>query len=242
MIVCSGTFGAIPFADKARAAAAAGFEAISIYFREYEPGTRRLLDDLGLGVTEVDGPMSWLPEQPGTDPHAVLDVAAELGARAVTVLDITGQLHPGAVEHYAALCELAAPTGVTMQIEPFPWSGIASLRAAAAIVEAVNHPQAGVLLDIWHLLRGPDRGVLTHPDTVVAVQVNDVLTTAMENVRDEAMHHRQMPGREARRIIDALRAAGNNAPLELEVFNDELHALTAAEIATRAATALRSLA
>lgn len=238
MIVCSGTFGGIPFTDKAHAAAKAGFSGISIYLRESESGTRSMLDDLGLDVAEVDGPMAWLPGQPGPEPRVVLEAAAQLGARAVTVLEITGSLVDGAVEHFAALCDLAEPYGLMMQIEPFPWSGIDSLGAAAGIVIETGRSNGGVLLDTWHLRRGPDRGRLSDVATIVAVQVSDTLPQAMGDVPTESMHHRLLPAAQSAQIVAELRAAGNSAPLEVEVYSDALHALPAIEIARQAADAL----
>lgn len=234
MIVCSGTFGRIPFIEKARAAARAGFDGISIYTREYEPGLRGVLDDLGLSIAEVDGPMSWLPGQPGEEPACVLDIAAELGARSVTVLEVTGSLVDGVVEAFASLCERAG--SLLMHIEPFPWSGIASVREAAAIVRAAG--RGGVLLDTWHFVRGPDAGVIAPEDaaTVVAVQISDVAPTARADVRDEAMHHRLPPGPMSRQIVQQL----PRVPLEVEIYNDDVHALHADEIAALAAAAYRA--
>jgi sugar phosphate isomerase/epimerase len=218
MILCSGTLGRVSFADKARAAAAAGFDGISIYHHEVEPGTRALLDDLGLAVAEVDGPMAWLSGQHGPEPARVLDLAAELGARSVTVLELTGaRPDPGvAADALGDLCERAVPLGVGVHVEPFAWSGIASLRLAHEIVARSGHTNAGILLDTWHLVRGPDRGRLDPQavGSVVAVQVSDPAPTPGPNLRDECMTDRWLPGPVSRAILDQLPAV----PVEIEVF------------------------
>ena len=238
MIICSGTFGRIPFLEKARAAARAGFDGISIYTREYEPGLRAVLDDLGLSVAEVDGRMAWLSGQPGEEPARVLDIANELGARSVTVLEVTGELIEGAVDAYAALCDQAG--SLVMHIEPYPWSGIPSVRDAAALVRAAGADNGGVILDTWHFVRGPDAGTITPEDAaaVVAAQVCDAALEPMESVRDEAMHHRLPPGDMARRIVEQLPPV----PLEVEIYSDELHVLPADEIAALAYRAVHGLA
>ena len=65
MILCSGTLGGqpvtagVPFEQKARIAAAAGFTGISIYSREYEPHLPAVVRDLGLDIAEVDGAMAY---------------------------------------------------------------------------------------------------------------------------------------------------------------------------------------
>jgi sugar phosphate isomerase/epimerase len=70
LVLCSGTLRRSPFEITARAAAAAGFRAISVYHHEYaaaraagwtDASMRTLLDDLGLGVAEFDGRTRWLP-------------------------------------------------------------------------------------------------------------------------------------------------------------------------------------
>jgi sugar phosphate isomerase/epimerase len=235
LIICSGTFGRIPFVEKARAAARAGFDGISIYTREHEPGLRNVLDDLGLSIAEVDGRMAWLPGQPGEEPARVLEIANELGARSVTVLEVTGELVEGAPDAFASLCEQAG--SLKMHIEPFPWSGIPSVRDAAAIVRAAG--SGGVLLDTWHLVRGPDAGAITPEDaaTVVAIQISDAAATPLVDVRDEAMHHRLPPGPMSRRIAQHV----PGVPLEVEIYNDDLHALHANEIAALAAAAYRAV-
>lgn len=218
MILCSGTLGRVPFADKARAAAAAGFTGISIYHHEVVPGLRALLDDLGLAVAEVDGAMAWLPGQPGPEPGRVLDVAAGLGARSVTVLETTGEPpDPGvAADALGDLCERAVPLGLGVHLEPFAWSGIARLGAAHEIVARSGHSNAGILLDTWHLVRGPDRGRLDLQavDSVVAVQVSDPAPVPGPNLHDECMADRWLPGPVSRAILDQL----PDVPVEVEVF------------------------
>lgn len=224
MILCSGTLGSIPFRDKAEAATAAGFTGISIYAHEYEPHLHSMLDDLGLTVAEVDGPMAWLRGQPGSEPAQVLDVAAALGARSCTVLELT--LQPvelsRAVEAFGALCDRAAPLGVGMHIEPFAWSGIATLGAAAAIVGAADRSNGGIILDTWHHVRGPDRGVLdpAAADLIVAVQISDPADEPLPSLREDCMRNRRWPGAVARQVVEQLRGLGNDAPLEVEMFTD----------------------
>jgi sugar phosphate isomerase/epimerase len=219
LILCSGTLGRVPFAVKARAAAAAGFDGISIYAREAEPGLRSLLDDLGLAVAEVDGPMAWMRGQPGPEPARALDLAAELGARSVTVLETTGEEpDPGlAADAFGALCDRAVLLGLGVHIEPFAWSGIATLALAHEIVARAGHTNGGILLDTWHLARGPDGGRLDPAaiDSVVAVQVSDPAPEPGPHLRDECMTDRRLPGPVSAAILAQL----GRVPVELEVFS-----------------------
>jgi len=242
VIVCSGTFGpALPVARKAEAAARAGFEGISVYAHEFEPGLGRRLADLGLRVAEVDGATSWFPGQTGTSVERTIEVATELQARSITILETKGQtLEPRlAAEHFARVCELAEPAGIDVDIEPFAWSGLATVADAAEIIRRAGHPRGGITLDVWHLVRGPEQGRLdpAHVDLVHALQVSDPTADDQRtglSLRDECMNHRQLPGIWSARIAGML----PGVPLEVEVF-----ALPGSpdEVATAAYQSLRHL-
>jgi sugar phosphate isomerase/epimerase len=256
-VLCSGTLGQIPFTEKIEAAAAAGCAGISVYYRESSAPeqVRRALADVGLGLAELDGAMTWLPNwdsPPAPSAAEFVDRAATLGARSCTVIEITGVTPPRdmAVESFAAVCDLAAQADLLVHIEPFPWSGISDFGFAADIAAGAGRANGGILLDTWHLFRGPNRGSLpTHldPRTVLGLQINDVRATRSDNIRHEAMHERMLPGAgvaaaEIRALLERLRAGGCSAPLGVEVFSDELALLPPQEVALRAIESLRSVA
>ena len=238
MILCSGTLGQIPFRAKAEAAAAAGFGAISIYSREHDSDTRRILDGCGLAAAELDGPMAWMPGQAGIEAAQAIDIAADVGARSVTVLELTGQLPPlaAAAAAFGELCDLAAPLGLVVHIEPFAWSGIAALADAAAIVEAAGRSNGGILLDTWHLLRGPDAGAIDSAAarSVVAIQISDPSPTPLPSLREDCLTNREWPGDASIAIVRELRAMGCDAPLEVERFTDGASPTTACSTAADA--------
>jgi sugar phosphate isomerase/epimerase len=242
VILCSGTLGtAVPVLEKAAAAARAGFDGISVYAREYEPGLASRLRGLGLRVAEVDGATSWLPGRPGIAFERAVEIAAELDARSITVLETTGKTPDPAVaaEHFARACELAATAGVDVDIEPFAWSGLATVDAVAQIVRAAGCRNGGITLDSWHLVRGPDRGRLdpAHLDLVHALQLSDPAPEAERRplgLRDECMSDRRLPGAWSAQIVRAL----PGVPLEVEVFN---LAGTPDEVATAAYRALEAV-
>jgi len=100
---------------------------------------------------------------------------------------------------------------------------------------------------VFHHTRGPDAGRTDLGDAaarVFAVQANDVRAQPAMSLRREIMHDRLLPGEGAARaagLLRALREHGCVAPLGVEVYSDDLHALGAAESARRAATALRAV-
>ena len=215
---------------------------------------RALLDDNGVAVAEIDGRMDWLPGDTGAPSIAdFVGAAAALGARSMTVLETRGRSVGTdipldvVVRAFGAICDRAADHGVLVHLEYFPWSGIASFASAHGIAAAAGRVNGGVMVDVWHHVRGHDRGVLDAQvacASVLAVQVSDIAPTRHDDVRVEAMHHRVLPGGGARgtgALLRALSDQGCVAPMEVEVYSDELARLAPAVAAQRAGDALRAL-
>jgi sugar phosphate isomerase/epimerase len=244
-------------------AAAAGFRGVSVYFDDLvavrasgwsDTALRALLDDHDVAVAELDGAMRWLPDDTrGPSREEFLDRAAALGARSCTVIEVGGRAvgddRPFAtvVEAFAEVCDRAAARDLMVHLEYFPTSGIRDLATAHAIASAAGRPNGGVLVDVFHHTRGPDAGSTAFAGAapfVVAVQVNDVRAYPVMSLPREIMHDRLLPGEGAAHVaelLQALRDQGCTAPLGVEVYSDDLHALGAAEAATRAARALRAV-
>jgi sugar phosphate isomerase/epimerase len=58
---------------------------------------------------------------------------------------------------YAALCDAAAPFGLTADLEFMPWTQVPNLRSAKRIVAAAARPNGGVLVDALHFARSDSR-------------------------------------------------------------------------------------
>jgi sugar phosphate isomerase/epimerase len=261
LVLCSGTIRAAPFAHTVSAAAAAGFQGVSLYYDEYavarasgwrDRDLREHLANSGIAVAELDGRMNWLPGDTGAPPMtAFVDAAAALGARSVTVIETRGRRvgtdipFDVAAEAFGSVCDRASARGLLAHIEYFPWSGVPDLRTAYEIARRAARANGGVMVDVWHHVRGPDRGSLDFGvpcASVLAVQVSDVDVETHDDVRAEARHHRALPGEGAGNVADVLRAlrdAGCVAPIEVEVYSDALAALGPEVAARRAAAAVR---
>ncbi len=245
--LCTGTLGRVPWDEKARAASAAGFARLSIYGWEHRKLHERgwgdtdivnLLEELELRVAEYDGVVMTMRSPEGAE-NAVA-AAAALGARSITVLEHS-DWHPGehldqAAATLAEIADQAAEYGILALIEPFSWSPLDDHRVAAEIVERAHRTNAGLLLDTWHLWRGPERGQLDpaiNPAMIKAIQVGDtgpdpVGQPTPEEIAHECIHHRLMPGEGHGNIAGLLAdlfSRGVDAPLAIEVFSDELNAL-----------------
>jgi sugar phosphate isomerase/epimerase len=260
IVLCSGTVKRAPLELTVRAAASAGFDGVSLYHHEYvaaleagwsDGALRSLVDDLGLAVAELDGRMAWLPgDHDIASVDEMVDAACALGARSITVLETDGRVPDVDLpldvfaEHYAALADRAATVGLLVHIEYFPFSGIRDLATALEIARRADRPNAGVMVDTWHHVRGPDVGRLdveAAAPSVLALQVGDVLADPMDDRRAEMMHHRVLPGEGVAPLASLLRALrdhGSTAPVEVEVYSDALAAMDPFDAARLARAAI----
>jgi sugar phosphate isomerase/epimerase len=257
LVLCSGTVRRLGMIDTARVAAETGYDGISVYGHEVRSARaagstfdalRRRLDDLHVGIAELDGAIEWVPGvvlgERAFDISEAVEAAAGVGARSISVVEISGgrigdelsiaQLADG----FGRFCDLAAQAGLLLHIEYFPFSGIADLATSLAVVREAARPNGGVLVDTWHHQRGPDRGELSRlvdaAPLVFGIQLNDAALEASPHVRHECMHGRMLPGdglATSGAMIAALRAGGCGAPIGVEVYSDALDALDPHEAA-----------
>lgn len=86
------------------------------------------------------------------DHRPMLEVGQQLGAQVVNVIGDDPEPARLAAS-YAALCDAAAPFGLSCDIECMPWSAVPDVAAAHRIVAAVQRPNVGVLVDALHFAR-----------------------------------------------------------------------------------------
>ena len=245
-VLPAGTMQGVSIEDHLEAAAAARFDAVSLRPRHVRAWTaegggrspERLasrLRGLSLGVAELDPLLGWSdPRQwPGTalpDPvGADLDLAAGLGARAVTALVAPGEgweTGPG-IEGLAALCSAAAERALLVQLEPFGWSALGTVEVAARAVRATGAQNAGLMVDTWHLTRAGG-GVSTVDrlavGEVLALQVADgAVRPEHADPAEDNRRGRRWPGdgeQHPEHILASLSARGWAGPVAVEVFGD----------------------
>lgn len=224
---------------------------------------RAMLDDHGLQVAELDPAWWWLPgaEEMHIPPEVdALDVfrfgepelfamAAALGARSLNAVDVFGGEWgvEDAAEALAGLCARAAEHGLLVHVEWLAWSKIPDLATALRIVELAGAPNGGITVDAWHFARtGTSLEELRRVPGgwVLSVQLDDGPAAPEADLVHATLHDRLLPGTgdfDLRGLLGALGDIGARAPLGVEVFSDELHALGAREAARRAAECTREL-
>ncbi|MFC0866218.1 sugar phosphate isomerase/epimerase family protein [Sphaerimonospora cavernae] len=266
LVLCAGTVQGSGFRERVEAAAAAGFRGIGLQRRDclraraegWTPaGMRTILDDHGLEIGELEAVTHWSAHHGEPEPHsaeragteALWELAADAGARAIVVVEMGRDKAPIEMlaEGFAALCDRAAGLGLLVCLEALPWSAIPDLATAAAITRLAGRPNGGVLFDTWHHFRaggGLDTLVPEVTGSIIGIQVNDAPAVPRGDLLDEALHHRLLPGHGDARVADtlrALRAAGVDAPVGVEVWSDALAALPTTEAATLAARAAHTV-
>ena len=271
LVLCAGTLGGASFRDRVEAAAEAGFSAISLFLGDYQRARaeglsdadmRTLLADHGLAVAELDPLMSWVPgaelgataNEQGAEffrqrEQDFYDAAEALGARSLNAISITDAPlpTPATAEAFAALCDRAAAHGLLVHLEFLPWTSIPDLDAALEIVELANRPNGGLMFDTWHHFRsrGKNDRIRSVPGgRILALQINDAPRQAEENMVDETLHRRLLPGEGDIDLVEILRLLNEvdcPAPVGIEVFSDALAALPARQAARRAGDAARAV-
>lgn len=247
-VLPAGTMQGVSIEAHLEAAAATGFDAVSLRPRDVRSwldeqagrsvdGLARCLRDSSLGLSELDpvtgwsDPGSWPPTALPTSILDELDMAASLGAVAVTalVLPEEGWDDGAGAEGLARFCAAADERGVLVQIEPFGWSPMWDVRVAADLVTRVGAPNAGVLLDTWHhQRRGGDAAALAAVPVglILGVQASDGPATSVgPDLRHDCFAARTWPGDPAgelhpERVLASLLQRGWTGPVAVEVFGD----------------------
>jgi sugar phosphate isomerase/epimerase len=110
---------------------------------------RRRLDDHGMIAVDME------VVRMGTDldhGEALIDAAVELGAR--NILTVSSFIDPAeTADRFAALCKRAEPAGIRVCIEFMRFTRVKTLADALDIVRRADQPNAGILVDLLHVVR-----------------------------------------------------------------------------------------
>ena len=144
--------------DIPRISHAAGFRSCGMWVdpdTNWDAGalakTKTAIAETGMHLIDVE--VIWLGEQiqPTENARRIVDVGLELGAR--NVLVVTRHTHwDQAVKQFRELCKLAGPE-MRIVLEFGEFTSVKSLADAEAFVREVEHPAAGILIDMMHINR-----------------------------------------------------------------------------------------
>ena len=200
---------------------------------------KEAFDDNGLRYLELEFLMDWFLDEDDERRQAsdeirglLFDAAGALEAHHIKVGNIAGT--PCGIsqltERFGELCEDAAQhtdAKVVYEFMPFD-ANVKSLDTALAVVEGAGAENGGLALDTWHLSKlGIEPGDLSRipVEYLSWVELSDGRLDDMDDLVDETVNHRLLPGEgefELRDYIEACEEHGYPGPWGVEVLSDEL--------------------
>ena len=191
----------------------AGFASTSLRIQPAAPGgiayplataneraeTRRSIKATGVEVLYVE--IAQLRrDKPAGDMLPLLETGAALGARRVLAVGDDGDFSAVA-DRMAALCALAQPFGIAIDLEFMPFKPVKSLDDAVRVLHMAGNPANGfVLLDALHFYRSKSRLEQLRgldPGLIGTFQICDgpaVAPATIEGLTFEARQRRLLPG------------------------------------------------
>jgi 2-keto-myo-inositol isomerase len=167
--------GEVPFREQLKIAADAGYDAIEPWLRDIEKyvqqggdlsALRREISDLGLTVDSAIAFGKWIVDDEGERTAGLeqakrdMDTIRAIGGRRIAAPPVGATNEGGlnlqaAGQRYRVLLEIGRAREVTPQVELWGFSkNLATLAEVLYVAAAANHPDACVLLDVYHLYKG----------------------------------------------------------------------------------------
>ena len=147
--------------DIPRIAEGAGFRASGMWVdpkttwgRDALAKTQSALAETGIALVDVE--VAWLEKSNhATDiQKLIVDVGLALGARNLLVVS-RHEDYNASIDQFREVCERAGD-GLRVCLEFGEFTQVKSLQAANAFIDAVDHPSAGILIDLMHIARSKD--------------------------------------------------------------------------------------
>jgi sugar phosphate isomerase/epimerase len=255
------------FRADVEAYAAAGFDAIGLWefkLPDDDKANRELLDAHGLAVSNcVPTVPSFLPlaipgmegpDDPAERIEAICDSVRRLSTYGpASILCLSGPLGGRPEDEGRAIvvdglrraATAAREAGVRLGFEPIhpaqrDTAGfVCSFAAALAVLDEARLEDVGIMADTFNLAHEKTQDVVAAAGRFTGLHVADELPEPLPGVR-------ALPSRDGRsaEIVRALRAAGWNGVLDVEVFStpERFWALSPDEAARQAHTAVSALA
>jgi sugar phosphate isomerase/epimerase len=230
-----------PFDDRVRLAALNGFSGIGFYVGHFidmcrEHGRqetlklmRTSLDHYGVRLAELEvvpglGRKGAGGEQAGQLQDAAWELADEFGSRYLQVIGPAERSVAESAVIFGELCDEAADHGLVVGLEFLPYTDIATVVDARAIVEAAGRPNGGVCVDIWHHERGlRDLAAIAAlpSELITGIQFNDgSLTATLDDYKADCLAGRVPPGDgefDITGFLAAVEHAAAEVPISFEV-------------------------
>lgn len=214
---------------------------------------RGVLAEHGVAVSELEVLFGWEAPEEFSAParERFFRLAEEVGATKVKAAALAQPGMPPLptdelTVRFGALCDRAADRGITVALESIAVIPGYTYAIAADAVIAADRPNGLLQLDMWHLLRDPtglDAVARIGGDRIGGVELNDGPEVPAENLLEECVSGRLLPGEGALPVATVLSDVdekGVDLPLSVEVLSAELRALTPEQNVVRTITAVQT--
>ncbi len=218
--------------DLVTVAAQAGFNAVGLRLLPARPSdvrhpivgdtpmrreTLKRLADTGLSVLDIE--VVWLqPEMKPAAYEPMFETGAVFGAKRVLVA--SGDPDESRMaDNLAALCDLAGPHGLSVDIEFIRWTPLTGLDMALRVLARADRANAGVLIDCLHAARAgvtPEMMAKIDPQRLGYFQLCDAPAEAPEDLAHEARFDRLAPGDGGLPLKAVIAALPHGLPVSVE--------------------------
>jgi sugar phosphate isomerase/epimerase len=212
---------------------------------------RQIFDEAGLDYLQVEFLADFFVD-PGEPARAesderrrlLFETAAEFDAHHIKVGNIPGTpCELGKLtEAFAELCDDAREqTDATVVYEFMPFDvNVNTLDAALQLVQDAGRRNGGLAIDTWHMAKlgiTPDDLKRVPLDYLRWVELSDGQRQNMDDLIDETVNHRRLPGEgefDLPAYVEAAKSVGYTGPWGVEVLSEELRSLPIEEEFQRA--------
>ena len=231
----------VAFRDRVEAASHAGFTGFGIYHVDLVQviesygfaEMRAILASNRIKHLELDALQDWFARgearaQSDGIRQMLLESAAQLGAYQIKVVgDFT---HSATVDEmidaFGELCDEASVNGTRVGLEPCVTCNIETLGQAMEVVEGAGRANGGLVLDIWHMVRGGtsyDEVRAVSGDRIFSVELNDGPAVPVGPKLEDTIRRRLFCGEGAFDVpafIAAVQATGYRGYYGVELVSD----------------------
>jgi sugar phosphate isomerase/epimerase len=207
------------------------------YLRDSDLTTlRSVLRDNGIQHVELEFLTHWW--EVGTPARAESDLLLDLLLRASEVLqphhvkvgpDITGGAYDLAqwAEQWHRISKAFANAGTVIALEFMPFSNISTLERAVELVETAGHPAGGLMIDMWHIMRGGAHQLAQVGNVplqlITGVELDDGDAEQVGDGYSDTVLRRRLPGQgvwPVHELIRILRDKGWTGPWGVEILSE----------------------
>ncbi len=248
--------GEVPVREQVQIAATAGYDAVELWLRDVtkyieEGGTvadlATEMSDLGLSLDSAIAFGSWICEDEKLRKQGLeqcrrdMELVRQLGGKRIAAPPVGGTQAPKialdvVAQRYRRLLQIGAQCEVEPQVELWGFShNLSTLADVLYVATAADQPNAGLLLDVYHLYKGgcdfTNVGFIPGAQ-LHCLHMNDYPAEPPRSEISDA--HRVYPGdgiAPIPELLNTLVSSGFNGTLSLELFNREYWKRPALEVA-----------